>query len=119
MANLRFIVKYHHGQGLRNHPRDAWGEHLQCESPAMTLTDMFHESSAEDENWDGIDRRNTNVMLMRLMQVESGLQQHVTSCARLQKGVLGTSLFIAGWIVTHSPEVSGFLGKLIIKAGAG
>ena len=72
----------------------------------------------EDGNWDGIDRRNRNVTLMRLRTVESELGQHVKHCARLQKTVLGTVLITLGWIVTHSPEVAAVLGKMVTRLGA-
>ena len=67
----------------------------------------------EETNWDGIDRRDANVTLMRLNSVESGLNQHINHCARLQKGVLITALTTLGWVVTHSPEFAGTLGKFI------
>lgn len=39
------------------------------------------------------------------------LEKHVTECAVMQKKVLIVMVFLAGWIVAHSPEA----GKLFLK----
>jgi hypothetical protein len=39
-----------------------------------------------------------------LAKVGGLLEEHVTGCAKLQKWVLGVLLFMAGWLVAHSPE---------------
>lgn len=42
---------------------------------------------------------------------QSALTKHVDECAAIQKRVYGIVIFLAGWMVAHSPEA----GKLFVK----
>lgn len=42
----------------------------------------------------------------------SALENHVTSCAKQQQKVLWAIIGTFGWVVAHSPEVVGFMGKI-------
>jgi hypothetical protein len=49
----------------------------------------------------------------KVESVSDAISRHVTECARLQKWVLGTLLFLAGWLVAHSPEAAKVFTKLL------
>lgn len=48
-----------------------------------------------------------------LSETKGLLREHVTGCTKLQKWVLGVLLFLAGWLVAHSPEGLKVLTKIV------
>lgn len=83
------------------------------------IADNLSDDPGAAPDWSGVNRRSKDVTLMRIRLLEKGLNEHVGHCARLQKTVLGTVLFTAGWVVTHSPEVGSFVAKIITHASGG
>lgn len=43
---------------------------------------------------------------------QSALTKHVDECAAIQKRVYGIVVFLAGWMVAHSPEAGKLFGKI-------
>lgn len=41
------------------------------------------------------------------------LTKHVTECAAVQKKVLLMTVFLAGWVVAHSPEGLNIMGRVL------
>lgn len=44
---------------------------------------------------------------------QTALTKHVDECAAIQKRVYGIVIFLAGWIVAHSPEAGKLFTKLV------
>ena len=62
----------------------------------------------------------TELLKARVKNVETAsttisdqLTKHVTECAAIQKRVLLMVVFVAGWVVAHSPEGITVLSKVI------
>lgn len=73
---------------------------------------------------DSPNRRSSDTVVNLLSEridsvVQSGektaksLEQHVTECAKMQKWVLIGVAFVAGWLITHSPEAAKALTKFL------
>ena len=71
---------------------------------------------------DSTNRRATDVILANLESrldyseedrkaLREQLTLHITECSAMQKKVFGVMVFLAGWVVAHSPEAE----KLIIR----
>lgn len=81
-----------------------------------------HDECKED--YDGPERRNRGTDIMDLLidridMVQFNLRQHVTDCTKQQKRVVYAVMATFGWVVTHSPEVAGLIGKTIARLGGG
>lgn len=75
----------------------------------MTTTDRHRRT--DDTAVALIDQRVVMVEA-DIETIGAQLTKHVTECAAMQKKVLLMVVFVAGWIVAHSPEGIKVLGRV-------
>ncbi len=76
------------------------------------MTEQLPAAALEGARFEGLAKQ-VRIVSRRTRKTNKNLLAHVEECAKLQRWVLRGVVFIAGWVVTTSPEAAAAFVKLM------